>query len=316
MASFDSEEGFVDISGDGGLLKKVLQEGYGDVSPPSGDMVIAHYTGTLTNGEKFDSSRDRNKPFEFTIGQGQVIKGWDQGFATMKKGEKAILRCRSDYAYGKGGSGKIPPDATLNFDVELLDFHPKKKEKWELDDSEKEAEAVRLKDEGTMLFKEKRFHEAVDLYEEAASYIDESSALEALYVTCKLNASQACISCQRYPNAVEYATQALSKDSVNVKALYRRGLARNGLGMNDEALVDLHKALELDPENGAVKVEISKAKKSIADANKKAKATYGNMFSKISVYDDKVAPVMAGSDPNNPKVSSRIISLSPDYLIT
>jgi len=77
----------------------------------------------LLDGTKFDSSRDRNEPFVFTLGMGQVIKGWDQGVATMKKGEIALLTCKSEYAYGKSGSPpKIPPDATLNFEVELIDF--------------------------------------------------------------------------------------------------------------------------------------------------------------------------------------------------
>jgi FK506-binding protein 4/5 len=75
-------------------LKKILKEGAGDELPITGMEVTAHYTGTLDDGTKFDSSRDRGKEFKFTIGKGQVIKGWDQGFATMKKGEKAILRCR------------------------------------------------------------------------------------------------------------------------------------------------------------------------------------------------------------------------------
>ena len=141
------EEGFIDVTGDGGILKKVLSEGSGG-SPPNGYKVKAHYTGTLLNGTKFDSSRDRGDPFEFTIGKGEVIKGWDQGFATMKKGEKAILRCRSDYAYGDRATGSIPAGATLNFDVELLDFKEKKREKWELSDDEKIAEATRLKEEG------------------------------------------------------------------------------------------------------------------------------------------------------------------------
>ncbi len=85
--------------------------------------VIAHYTGTLTDGTKFDSSRDRGQPFTFTIGMGQVIKAWDEGFAQMSKGQKAKLTCSPDYAYGdRGAGGVIPPKATLIFDVELIDI--------------------------------------------------------------------------------------------------------------------------------------------------------------------------------------------------
>jgi len=136
MSDFDTD--FVDISGDGGLLKKILQEGEGD-SPSKGMMVRAHYTGTLEDGTKFDSSRDRGQEFKFKIGQSQVIKGWDEGFATMKKGEKAILKCRSDYAYGSNGQGTIPPDATLLFDVELIGFEVPEKEMWEYSDEEKNS---------------------------------------------------------------------------------------------------------------------------------------------------------------------------------
>jgi FKBP-type peptidyl-prolyl cis-trans isomerase len=73
-----------------------------------------HYTGTLTDGTKFDSSVDRGEPFSFTLGAGQVIKGWDKGVATMKQGEKVLLTLRHDYAYGDNGSPpKIPGGATL-----------------------------------------------------------------------------------------------------------------------------------------------------------------------------------------------------------
>jgi len=111
-----------EVVAEGGVVKHVFAEGSGD-SPADGAKVKAHYTGTLINGDKFDSSRDRNSPFEFTLGKGQVIGCWDQGFATMKVGERALLTCKSKYAYGDRGSPpKIPGGATLKFDVELLEF--------------------------------------------------------------------------------------------------------------------------------------------------------------------------------------------------
>jgi FKBP-type peptidyl-prolyl cis-trans isomerase FkpA len=86
-----------------------------------GRTVRVHYTGWLTTGEKFDSSVDRNDPFEFVLGTGQVIAGWDQGVATMRVGDKVKLTIPSDLAYGEQGyPGCIPPSATLVFEVELL----------------------------------------------------------------------------------------------------------------------------------------------------------------------------------------------------
>jgi FKBP-type peptidyl-prolyl cis-trans isomerase len=91
--------------------------------PTSGQVVVVHYTGRLTDGTKFDSSVDRNEPFEFVLGQGQVIEGWDRGLAQMQVGEKARLTVPSEMGYGaQGYPGVIPPNATLVFDVELLEI--------------------------------------------------------------------------------------------------------------------------------------------------------------------------------------------------
>ena len=104
-----------------GVEIQITKEGDGSNFPKKGQTVVVHYTGTLTNGKKFDSSRDRKKPFEFKIGVGQVIKGWDEGVMKMSIGQQAILTCSPDYAYGdKGAAGVIPPNATLKFDVELI----------------------------------------------------------------------------------------------------------------------------------------------------------------------------------------------------
>jgi peptidylprolyl isomerase len=108
------------VTTDSGLQYEDIVEGTGAM-PQKGQRVTVHYTGTLENGTKFDSSRDRNRPFSFTIGVGQVIKGWDEGVMGMRVGGQRKLVIPPELGYGaRGAGGVIPPNATLLFDVELL----------------------------------------------------------------------------------------------------------------------------------------------------------------------------------------------------
>ncbi|KAL7524243.1 hypothetical protein ACHAWF_000876 [Thalassiosira exigua] len=110
-----------------GVTKDVISPGDGATYPKAGDKLTMHYHGTLaSNGSKFDASRDRGRPFQFTIGIGQVIRGWDEGVIQMSLGEKAMLHITSDYGYGaRGAGGDIPPNADLDFEVELLGINGK-----------------------------------------------------------------------------------------------------------------------------------------------------------------------------------------------
>lgn len=121
----DSEFSEVDVSPnkDGSVLKKIVTEGHGFERPSAGNEVHVHYTGRLTDGTVFDSSVSRGEKFTFKLGQGSVIKGWDVGVATMRRGEKAVFTLKPEFAYGATGSPpNIPPNATLVFEIELFDW--------------------------------------------------------------------------------------------------------------------------------------------------------------------------------------------------
>jgi FKBP-type peptidyl-prolyl cis-trans isomerase len=109
------------VKTESGLVYLITKQGTG-AQAKAGDTVSVHYTGTLTDGTKFDSSRDRGEPIEFPLGAGRVIKGWDEGIAKMKVGDQAILVIPPTIGYGARGAGNglIPPDATLIFIVELV----------------------------------------------------------------------------------------------------------------------------------------------------------------------------------------------------
>jgi len=317
----------IDIHGDGGILKEILIPAPADARgpPPVGSKVKAHYTGTLvSDGSKFDSSVDRGDPFEFTIGQGQVIKGWDDGFASMKVGEKAKLTIRSDYGYGDSGSPpKIPAKASLNFEVELMDYtqgedsdsgKPKKKEKWDMSPEEKKAKAESLKEEGTGLFHKGEYEQAAEKYNEAAEYIHEDEEYgdnelipddtQPLYISCMNNASMCWLKVGNYGKTVSSCTSVLMVEEKNLKGLYRRGMARMNMEDFTKAKEDLLAAHHIDMTNKSVKKALSTLKATIASFKKKEKNMFAGMFEKVCMYDDKstadvnVVPNANGDNPH------------------
>jgi peptidylprolyl isomerase len=283
MASADE----IDVSGDGGVLKQVLEEGSGECPSP-GDEVQAHYTGTLLDGTKFDSSRDRGKVFKFTLGRGQVIKAWDMGFASMSKGEKAILTCAPEYAYGSNGSPpKIPPNSTLKFDVELIDFGPKPKEMWEMNEEEKMEEALKAKTRGNEVLKAGDLEAAAFEYQEALRFLDDdsdgSSSAEkaALILSVNLNLALALLKTEDYAGAVKAGTSALAVDADNVKALFRRGCALGKMGELVRAKSDLLAAAKLSPSDKSIRKEYSRVNAALKAAKAKEKKAFSNMFSAV-----------------------------------
>lgn len=233
----------------------------------------------------------------------------------MYVGEKATLTIRSDYGYGKNGSPpKIPADATLYFDVELLGFKEKEKEKWELSDEERREKATKMKEEGTAAFKEKMFDEAARLYEEAAAFVYDDVEGEfvpdddlPLYTSCLSNAAMCHVKLGNWPDAIDTCNKILKLDgqSENIKALYRRGLARMNTGNYKLAKVDLMAAYKIDNANKDIRRALAQLKTAMAESKKKEKAAFGGLFGKVSMYDDK-SGVFDPNSNDNPLVFFQI----------
>eukprot|EP01082_Thalassiosira_pseudonana_P000683 g1062.t1.1.5e174188 g1062 g1062.t1 contig10:1300160-1301691(+) len=300
---------------DGGILKTIITAAPDDaLTPTPGSEVSAHYTGTLeSDGSKFDSSRDRGKPFKFTIGTGQVIKGWDEGFASMKVGEVARLVIKSEYGYGdRGHSPTIPAKATLIFDVELLGFKEKEKEKWEMTPEERMEKATKLKEEGTSEFTAGNHQTAAELYKKASELVDEEEGEilpdqeKDMYVKCLGNAAMCYVKAKAWSDVIQCCNQVLNncpeESKTNIKILYRRGLAKMHTGELKDAKVDLMAAYEIDNKNKDVRKAIADLKTKFADAKAKEKSAFGGIFGKVSMYNDKEGVFVPNAKGTNPHV--------------
>jgi len=288
------EENELDITGDRGILKKILKEGDGTIAEIN-DQVEVHYVGTLADGTKFDSSRDRGTPFKFNLGRGDVIKGWDLGVHTMKLGEKSLFTIKPEYGYGTGGAGaSIPPNATLTFEIELLKFGPAPKNKWEQTFEEKLSSANQEKEDGNEAFKRGDIITAISHYKEALEYFEANEEWptpyhpkkNAIQLSLHLNLSNSYLKTEQYTEAINQATSALNIEKDNSKAYYRRALANMNFGYLDQCKADLLIAIKLEPNNSEIRREYAKCKKKLLEIKEKEKSTYGNLFNKGSFYKE------------------------------
>jgi len=265
-----------------GLKKKITHEGHGEV-PPLGSSVNVHYVGTLlSDGTKFDSSRDRNVPFSFDLGRGSVIKGWDEGVATMKTGEIAELVCAPDYAYGAAGSPpKIPPNATLKFEVEMIGFTEP------VDTPEKKIEvASAKKEEGNTFFKAGQYANAKFAYEKGKELVqgiwgvenDVQKSATELTIALGANITMCSLKLGDYGEAIKEAKEVLKKDSANIKTIWRLGQAYMHTGEYEDGLAVVKDGLKLAPEDPNLKSVLSQIQQKQAQYHKKEKTMYKKMF--------------------------------------
>jgi peptidylprolyl isomerase len=313
MEHLNELKNWINLTEDGGVQKAIFQQGEGE-TPPDGYEVEVHYVGRLvSDGKVFDSSRDRNSTFKFVLGAGSVIKGWDIGVKSMKKGERADLKLTPEYAYGEKGAGKtIPPNSTLLFEIELIDFYEKLKSKYEMDLPEKLHNAKKLKEEGIAFFQQKKFEEAAAKFDEGYSYLENVSEHETsqeatdLSVSLLLNMSNCYNNLRKFELTRAKTTEAL-KLKENPKSYYYRGIAYAHLDTFDKAEEDYKKLCGLVPTDDPGVVYLRKV---IDDRQKektqREKSLFKSFF-KTPVYDDKPAiekpkDVPDEVNPNNPKV--------------
>lgn len=299
------------ITEDGGVKKRIITEGTGE-SPSDNLEVQVYYTGKLqSNGKEFDATRSGN-PFRFILGEGSVIKGWDLGVKTMKKGEKAEFILAPEYAYGERGVSEIPPNSTLNFEIELLDFAPKAKSKYEMDYPEIIAIAKQAKEEGIKLFQEKKFEDAILKFDDGFSYLEligkshETDESNELTVSLLLNISNCCNNLKQWSRTITNVEKVLQIKE-HPRCYYFRGVAQTHLENFEKAKEDLEKLKKLVPENepGVTYLRnlIDEKQK---EKEKREKSLYKS-FLKGSIYDDvptvdnpqDVAEVV---NPANPRV--------------
>lgn len=320
-ASGDDTKGksvsFGDLGLPPGMTKKIIQEGEGDEQPQDGYEVTVHYTGLFEDGKEFDSSHERGTPFNFTIGQGSVIEGWDIALKTMRRNEIAEFTIPPQLAYGEAGSPpNIPPNTTLKFIIDLMDWttdNPDgQKPVYRMTLEERLAKCQEKKNAGGNHFKEGKYDLAIRQYRdimklaEISEFRDDGkvveldscqdsksfpetdqeksqrSELKQMLLVSYLNLALCYLKVNKLKECISNCDQALELDPRNVKAHFRKGLAYLPTNDFEKAQKQFEVVLEIDPNNLEAKARKSACSAALRTYYEKQKDIYKNLFSKKS----------------------------------
>jgi len=297
-----------------GMTKRIIQEGEGDDRPEDGCEVTVHYTGTI-DGKEFDSSHSRGSPFNFTLGAGSVIKGWEIGLKTMKRNEIAEFSLPPELAYGERGSPPtIPPNARLDFIIELMD--------WVVDDPESQRPVYKMtleeritkcqekRNAGGSHFKDGKYDLAIRQYRdimklaEISEFRDDGKVVELdscqnpqlppeseqekaqrnelkqMLLVSYLNLALCYLKVNKLKECIANCDSALELDPKNVKAHFRKGLAYLPTNDYEKALKQFETVLEIDPNNVEAKARKNACNMALRSYYQKQKDIYKNLFSK------------------------------------
>lgn len=289
---------FIPIEEDSRVLKRIIRPGSQNLDQKPTDKCKAkvHYVGRLENGTIFDSSRERNQPFDFTVGKG-VIDGWSLGVKSMNIGEISEFKLPPELAYGEAGSPPtIPQNAILYFEIELIAFD------LDLEPNEKIKKATELKDKGNQFLKDQNFNEAKLFYNDALSLIlytndfevDETNDAKSLERAIKSNFIVISLLQKEYKEAIELCDQLLDIYSDDAKTYIRRAQAYENLKVYDKAIEDLTNAQRLEPNNENVKKTLERVQKKNLLAEKewqqKQKKLFSGVFQRMADEDIKNLP--------------------------
>lgn len=284
------------VEKDGSIMKKTLREGEGYERPNEGASVTVRYVARLEDGTVFEE-RGEGSELTFTTDEEEVAACVDAAVMKMKKGERALVSSSSEWAFGAEGKAfeavTVPPNARVTYEVEVMDF-VKAKETWDMSKDEKVKEADVKREGGNKLFKDKKYVRAVKRYEKALSFLsytddfadEDKAAAKKIKLSCHLNVGACKLKLGDFKATRDSCQKALEIDGSNVKALFRRSQAFAGTKDFVEAIADLKKALEIEPQNKDVRSEYKRVRAEQTKQDKKEAGMYASMFKKMAAQTD------------------------------